>query len=134
MHDIEICRLPINEGWCNGKFKRFHFNMITGICESFVYTGKINYVVQYYVVQFFRCFIFCKGCEGNENNFLTENECIVICSSAYSKNSADGRTLIFIFSINAELYILSSCLKGLIESHRFGCRISEWSDWTKCSS
>jgi hypothetical protein len=44
-------------GPCRGFFPRFYFNKETGKCENFVYGG----------------------CQGNSNNFETEEECQAVC-------------------------------------------------------
>ncbi|CDW59458.1 papilin [Trichuris trichiura] len=51
------CKLPKAPGRCANYFQRYFYNMKTGFCEKFVYTG----------------------CEGNENNFKTLEQCQARC-------------------------------------------------------
>ncbi|KAJ7305057.1 hypothetical protein JRQ81_010855 [Phrynocephalus forsythii] len=53
------CTLPKVVGRCKASFKRYYYNMDSGKCELFIYGG----------------------CQGNENNFYTEEECIQQCGS-----------------------------------------------------
>ncbi|XP_064464797.1 papilin-like isoform X6 [Ornithodoros turicata] len=53
-----ICNLPKKEGPCKGYFPRYYFDSAEGICKQFVYGG----------------------CQGNENNFLTFEQCNQTCS------------------------------------------------------
>ncbi|CAL1533596.1 unnamed protein product [Lymnaea stagnalis] len=53
----EICSLPPVAGDCKGLFYRFYYKPATKTCEQFVYGG----------------------CRGNENNFLTVEECTAAC-------------------------------------------------------
>ncbi|KFD45228.1 hypothetical protein M513_13895, partial [Trichuris suis] len=55
-----ICRLPYAMGSCSLSMKRFFFDFEAKACKSFTYTG----------------------CEGNANNFRTEEECSAKCISA----------------------------------------------------
>lgn len=53
-----ICELEAETGPCRALFLRWHFDMATKKCMEFVYGG----------------------CQGNENNFLSEEECYKACS------------------------------------------------------
>ncbi|MEM7245767.1 MAG: BPTI/Kunitz domain-containing protein [Acidobacteriota bacterium] len=53
------CTLPADPGPCDGVFPRFFFNAQSGRCESFVYGG----------------------CEGNDNNYETLEQCEAGCST-----------------------------------------------------
>ena len=44
-------------GPCKAAMKRWFYNLKTGQCEQFIYGG----------------------CQGNENNFETEKECVTTC-------------------------------------------------------
>ncbi|KAL7060054.1 hypothetical protein AAHC03_09665 [Spirometra sp. Aus1] len=57
-----LCELPFETGRCRAYIRRFGFNPRTGRCEAFTYGG----------------------CEGNENNFETEQECTARCGSTAS--------------------------------------------------
>lgn len=53
----DVCFLKEAVGRCRAAFQRWHFNMETGKCESFIYGG----------------------CHGNKNNFRTKIECEEFC-------------------------------------------------------
>lgn len=53
------CQLPKTTGPCKAAFKRFYYNIDKNLCEPFIYGG----------------------CQGNENNFQTLNECQLKCFS-----------------------------------------------------
>ncbi|CAH8526506.1 unnamed protein product [Schistosoma margrebowiei] len=59
MHDSlnPICLLPRLTGKCHAKLHRWGWNSQKTICEEFIYGG----------------------CDANENNFLTKEECETIC-------------------------------------------------------
>uniref|UniRef100_A0A131Z2W5 Pancreatic trypsin inhibitor n=1 Tax=Rhipicephalus appendiculatus TaxID=34631 RepID=A0A131Z2W5_RHIAP len=52
-----VCKLPLQEGNCNAKIPRYFFNVTSGFCDVFTYTG----------------------CGGNENNFASHEECLAEC-------------------------------------------------------
>ncbi|XP_054710524.1 actinia tenebrosa protease inhibitors-like [Uloborus diversus] len=58
----DICELPSESGKCLIYFIRYFFNKDTGSCEKFIYGG----------------------CQGNENNFETVEECEQTCKKAYA--------------------------------------------------
>ncbi|XP_077506633.1 papilin-like isoform X13 [Amblyomma americanum] len=51
------CKLPVKEGNCNERIPRYFFNVTSGVCDVFYYTG----------------------CGGNENSFASHEECIAQC-------------------------------------------------------
>ena len=55
---VSVCDMPKAEGACNGAFPRYFYNSKTGHCEAFEYSG----------------------CLGNQNRFLTMNECTNRCA------------------------------------------------------
>ncbi|XP_075555251.1 boophilin-G2-like [Dermacentor variabilis] len=63
-----ICRLPADEGICRALIPRFYFNAETGECTSFMYGG----------------------CEGNENNFETIEECARTCAEPERPSDFEG--------------------------------------------
>ncbi|CAN8026940.1 unnamed protein product, partial [Ixodes persulcatus] len=58
----DVCHLPVEKGPCRGMFPRWFFNSTTGDCERFVYGG----------------------CQGNANNFESQQECRLSCKDAHS--------------------------------------------------
>nr|XP_016853594.1 PREDICTED: papilin [Anolis carolinensis] len=60
----DLCLLPPNQGDCYAYMPRFFYNSTSGKCEKFIYGG----------------------CGGNENNFMTREECYYACiGTALSK-------------------------------------------------
>lgn len=54
------CLLPYESGRCEERHRRYYYDRSYGICTQFLYTG----------------------CDGNENNFETLEECEELCSDA----------------------------------------------------
>uniref|UniRef100_A0A0C9SDN8 Putative serine proteinase inhibitor n=1 Tax=Amblyomma americanum TaxID=6943 RepID=A0A0C9SDN8_AMBAM len=63
-----ICRLPPDEGICRASIPRFYFNPAEGKCSFFIYGG----------------------CEGNENNFETIEECEKTCGEPERPSDFEG--------------------------------------------
>uniref|UniRef100_A0A2K5DA01 WAP four-disulfide core domain 8 n=1 Tax=Aotus nancymaae TaxID=37293 RepID=A0A2K5DA01_AOTNA len=55
----EPCMLPVSQGDCNDGARRWHFDFENYRCRSFTY----------------------RGCKGNANNFLSEDDCRTACMS-----------------------------------------------------
>uniref|UniRef100_A0A2K6TCD5 WAP four-disulfide core domain 8 n=1 Tax=Saimiri boliviensis boliviensis TaxID=39432 RepID=A0A2K6TCD5_SAIBB len=53
----EPCTLPVSQGDCKDRARRWHFDFENYRCRSFTYSG----------------------CKGNANNFLSENDCKTSC-------------------------------------------------------
>ena len=53
----ELCSMEPDPGSCKAYFPRYFHNSTSGICELFVYCG----------------------CQGNENNFKTKQDCEDTC-------------------------------------------------------
>ncbi|KAK3791704.1 hypothetical protein RRG08_018688 [Elysia crispata] len=64
----EFCALPSETGPCKGLFFRFYFDASDGTCKKFAYGG----------------------CQGNQNNFPTVEECLKICSDVAPTQSVIG--------------------------------------------
>ncbi|XP_052766161.1 PI-actitoxin-Aeq3b-like [Mya arenaria] len=54
------CQEPMVAGPCKGFFPRFFYNTDEGLCQKFVYGG----------------------CQGNSNNFMTQEDCEQRCIQA----------------------------------------------------
>ncbi|KIH67363.1 Kunitz/Bovine pancreatic trypsin inhibitor domain protein, partial [Ancylostoma duodenale] len=52
-----VCTLPLDSGPCYGRHQRYGFDPNIGRCVKFTYGG----------------------CQGNENNFETKEECQMTC-------------------------------------------------------
>lgn len=55
---FEVCSLPKATGPCLGNFPRWHFDLATGVCREFTYTG----------------------CQGNRNRFVDRESCERMCN------------------------------------------------------
>ena len=63
--DAERCELPADPGPCEAYMPSWYHNTDTGQCEEFIYGG----------------------CQGNDNNFATREECQRACAN-YSNNDS----------------------------------------------
>lgn len=63
-----LCKQPVNPGVGVNKLRRFYFNYYTQTCEPFIYDGN----------------------DGNENNFLTLEKCVQVCSNLKKNFTAEG--------------------------------------------
>ncbi|XP_066467388.1 low-density lipoprotein receptor-related protein 11 [Tiliqua scincoides] len=62
----EQCLAPPAAGPCNGHFPRWHFDASSGTCLHFIYGG----------------------CQGNENNFLQESDCLAECVNVHDSRTS----------------------------------------------
>uniref|UniRef100_T1J3I9 Tudor domain-containing protein 7 n=1 Tax=Strigamia maritima TaxID=126957 RepID=T1J3I9_STRMM len=60
------CDNPAKKGNCDGEIQRFYYDEKSHSCKKFIYTG----------------------CDGNENNFHTEAQCMEFCSENSSTGSS----------------------------------------------
>ncbi|KAK7171702.1 hypothetical protein R3I93_004108 [Phoxinus phoxinus] len=56
--NTDLCHLPSAVGKCRAAFPRFYYDVTNQTCKQFIYGG----------------------CEGNDNNFNTQEECEALCS------------------------------------------------------
>ncbi|XP_072117818.1 carboxypeptidase inhibitor SmCI-like isoform X3 [Mobula birostris] len=63
-----ICRPPADRGNCNKTMTRFFYNHLTGLCETFTYSG----------------------CGGNQNNFKRKRRCNKTCRKAIMWAQSSG--------------------------------------------
>lgn len=86
------CKLPVKEGNCNEKIPRYFFNVTSGFCDVFYYTG----------------------CGGNENSFASHEECIAECEDPCRLPVEPGRC-----SSTEERYFFNP-QTGLCETFEYG--------------
>nr|XP_045610870.1 papilin-like [Procambarus clarkii] len=60
----DVCLLEVTPGPCRGNYSRWYYEQTMGTCTQFAFGG----------------------CKGNNNNFLTENECMQRCIRGRSKD------------------------------------------------
>jgi hypothetical protein len=83
------CLEPITTGPCRASIPAFGYNVTTGRCERFIYGG----------------------CEGNNNNFCTRDECENVCDPCrYANCDRDEDCLVDQFT--EEIYCSPSCTRG----------------------
>ncbi|XP_076294317.1 spondin-1 isoform X3 [Lasioglossum baleicum] len=134
-----ICSEPIKKGTCNGNILRAYFDKQAGRCRLFSYSG----------------------CDGNRNNFQTEQDCMNVCSdfqrelrtnsSATVKNIKVSLSSVLSYHIPVQDQRSSKTKRAHHESLQFkgmkpdsqvieaseimedvDCQVTEWSNWSKC--
>ncbi|XP_068628147.1 spondin-1 [Battus philenor] len=112
-----ICMEPPEQGPCRGLYQRWAFVAMKGMCIPFNFGG----------------------CRGNQNNFITREDCMDTCKvllgaggagPAAAAPAADGAALVTGASSNAPL---PPSLNGLAVPAVRECQLSAWSDWSRCS-
>ncbi|KAL0133516.1 hypothetical protein PUN28_000923 [Cardiocondyla obscurior] len=136
----QICSEPLKKGSCNGSLLRTYFDKQTGRCHFFTFTG----------------------CDGNRNNFLTEQDCYKVCGtfqrelranmSAAMKNLKVSLSSVLSYHIpvqeqrsakakraqqekeNFKGIQASSQIMESNENSKVDCQVSDWSKWSRCES
>jgi spondin-1 len=114
----KICSLEADAGSCRGAYKRFHYDPSRQSCEEFEFTG----------------------CRGNQNNFLTRDDCLNSCSLIRSSVPAQSPTTNRVPTSyrNTQQPIVNT--PRAQQSRNDGsnlpvdCILSEWSEWSACSA
>ncbi|XP_048201077.1 tissue factor pathway inhibitor [Perognathus longimembris pacificus] len=70
-HGPSWCLTPADRGLCKANVNRFYFNLDTGKCQLFNYSG----------------------CGGNENNFTTRRACFRACKKGFLKRISKGQQI-----------------------------------------
>lgn len=126
--DIEtaktVCSLEPETGSCRGAYKRFYYIPARQACEEFEFSG----------------------CRGNQNNFLSRDDCLSACSqvrSAAGSQSASATTYRAPssyrntqqpFTQTSSRAQLSRRNEESTQALPVDCVLSEWSEWTPCST
>ncbi|XP_033333952.2 spondin-1 isoform X2 [Megalopta genalis] len=134
-----ICSEPMKKGTCSGNILRAYFDKQEGRCRLFSYSG----------------------CDGNRNNFQTDQDCINVCSdfqrelrtnsSTTVKNIKVSLSSVLSYHIPAQDQRSAKTKRAHHESLQFkgmkpdsqviessankedvDCRVTEWSNWSKC--
>ncbi|XP_048526195.1 spondin-1 [Dendroctonus ponderosae] len=101
-----VCMQSSQHGPCNGYYGRWHFDASALTCVQFVYGG----------------------CRGNQNNFLTFEECLNTC--AVVKDALSGN----VSAAQAQPQSKATAQKARSEATDHGdCVVSPWSAWSQCS-
>ncbi|XP_029174567.1 spondin-1 isoform X4 [Nylanderia fulva] len=135
----KICSEPMQKGRCNSNILRAYFDKQTGRCHLFSYSG----------------------CDGNRNNFPTEQDCNNVCGnfqrelkanlSAIMKNLKVSLSSVLSYHIpvqeqrsaKAKRAHVKEDFKGIqtssqimesSENNKVDCQVSEWSKWSRCES
>ena len=87
----DTCELPPVTGRCKAAFRRWFHNSISGQCEQFIYGG----------------------CGGNENNFMTLEECQQQCSPQPGTELLKY-TIHYVHVHNIIMYHLMQCLRVIL--------------------
>ncbi|CAG9792251.1 unnamed protein product [Diatraea saccharalis] len=107
-----ICMEAPEPGPCRGVYQRWAFVAMKGMCVPFTYGG----------------------CRGNQNNFVTQQECLDTCSvilGGAGPGGVGGPGLVQdpTFSVNSS----SGNNSDRGEARAGDCQMSAWSEWSHCS-
>ncbi|XP_053599633.1 spondin-1 [Plodia interpunctella] len=116
-----ICMEEPSQGPCRGLYQRWAFVAAKGMCAPFSYGG----------------------CRGNQNNFLTQDDCLNTCSVVLGGGSvsvpAPAAASPPAVSSNypglsvSSVVAVPASIAGPTLSNPGDCQMSPWSTWSRCS-
>lgn len=101
-----ICNESLMEGRCNSSISRVYFNKYSGKCERFIYNG----------------------CDGNRNNFPTEEDCYNLCGSYQIVEESTENSKFN--GIQPGSQVIDTTEE--YEVRKVDCQVTDWSNWTPC--
>ncbi|XP_048525881.1 spondin-1 [Dendroctonus ponderosae] len=124
------CSLPMDVGACKSNIDRWYFDAMKNGCEIFSYSG----------------------CEGNQNNFNTLEQCQTLCAkyqrelfaNLSTRKDFDGSISgILSYNIQNDATTGNKCVyvrneddtKGSflrLNDQKVNCEMSKWTEWTQC--
>jgi spondin-1 len=115
-----VCNLKPDEGPCRGSHPRFFYNPVKQSCESFVFGG----------------------CRGNQNNFLTVEQCMSTCGSVRARTrpqqlSGEAPRVQTQQQPQRSRQVLQRQVTTLPPPSSdvpVDCVLSDWSEWSACSA
>lgn len=118
----KVCSLEPEAGSCRGAYKRYYYIPARQSCEEFEFTG----------------------CRGNQNNFLSRDDCLSSCSqvrSSVASQSAPTTTYRVASSYRNTQQPFTQTSRAqsrrneeTTSSLPVDCVLSEWSEWSPCSA
>nr|CAH7757588.1 unnamed protein product [Callosobruchus chinensis] len=123
------CTLPKDVGECKSNVDRWYFDILKGNCEIFTYSG----------------------CEGNDNNFNTLEQCQTLCAKyqrEFMLNSTMwkkhlGVTLSSVLQYNIQNDAINANADDaknklgeetlFFDDINLDCEVSKWSNWSSCN-
>ncbi|XP_075972312.1 extracellular matrix protein f-spondin [Anticarsia gemmatalis] len=105
-----ICMEEADPGPCRGVYQRWTFVAMKGMCIPFSYGG----------------------CRGNQNNFITQEDCTNTCSVILGGGAPPAVAGNQVPAVNVNFPGLSNSVNGAGAGDG-DCQVSPWSEWSKCS-
>ncbi|XP_066257165.1 spondin-1 isoform X2 [Euwallacea similis] len=108
-----VCGLPKDVGACKSNVDRWYFDVTKGHCEIFSFSG----------------------CEGNQNNFNTLEQCQTLCSQYHKELMANSTlkrkgleaSISGIMSYNIQNDATTAHIYPSVN-----CQMSKWTEWSEC--